>query len=91
MVRKEKAYQDKAAFVKNHLMPLLLALDVEVVNAEYKNEATALELANFGDWSNDKIFTGEWVVLTFKGGHSRGVYVVANSHLAICRDVLKTF
>lgn len=75
----------KHRFVKEHLSPLLRAVDTDIQEARYQIGATAEEVSY--QYAPSPI--SEYVIVVYSNGHSKGVDVSANSHLSICRDVLK--
>ena len=87
-----KCQQSKKEFVKYHLLPLIISLGYGISNVEYTTNATRGETGFYQGLNDMKDpISGEWVVLTFVNGYKKGVCVSGDSHLAICRDVLKTF
>lgn len=62
----------KSDFVKNHLKPLLLALDMHIKDAEYERRSR----------------TDEVVVITYEGGFKREVNVSCDNEYGITKDVL---
>jgi len=77
--------QAKHSFVKEHLSPLLRAIDADIQEARYQIGATLEEVS----YQHIPSPISEYVIIVYENGHTKGVDVSANSHLSICRDVLK--
>lgn len=92
--------QYKADFVENVLKPFLLELQNDLKDIRYVNVSTPNELdpyfqkdaynRNFfcGNFNFDTV-EGEWIILFFTTGGTRGIDVSADSFLAMTQDVLK--
>lgn len=72
----EELYDEKRAFIKDKLLPLVQAIDDTVKEAIYcVVESASVDL--------------EYVQLYYKNGSNRRIYVTADSLLALARDVLR--
>lgn len=68
--------QSKGTFVEEHLFPFLQAMDERIDTAAYHVvKSTSMDL--------------EYVLITWKDGQSRRIYVTATNLIAMSRDILR--
>ena len=72
----EEIYKEKADFIKDKLLPLLQAIDSNILDADYR----VLCLAPYDL---------EYILIHWKNTDDQRVYVTGDSLLAISRDVLR--
>ena len=72
----EEVYEEKKIFTEDSLLPFLQAIDKDIESAEYHTLTR-------------HPYDPEYIIITWKNGHSERVYVTGDSLLALSEDVLK--
>lgn len=76
MMTDEEIYKEKENFIKDKLLPLLQAIDSNIMDADYRVLCrTPYDL--------------EYILLHWKTAEDQRVYVTGDSLLAIAKDVLR--
>lgn len=76
MITDEEIYKEKENFIKDKLLPLLQAIDSNIMDADYRVLCrTPYDL--------------EYILLHWKTAEDQRVYVTGDSLLAIAKDVLR--
>lgn len=72
----EDIYKEKADFIKDKLLPLLQAIDSNIMDADYRVLCRSP-------------YDLEYILLHWKNAEGQRVYVTGDSLLAISKDVLR--
>ena len=76
MMTDEEIYKEKADFIKDKLLPLLQAIDNNIIDADYRVLCRTP-------------YALEYILLHWKNAEDQRVYVTGDSLLAIAKDVLR--
>lgn len=76
MMTDEEIYKEKADFIKDKLLPLLQAIDNNIIDADYRVLCRSP-------------YDLEYILLHWKNAEDQRVYVTGDSLLAIAKDVLR--
>lgn len=88
----------KAVWATKQLKPFLVSLEQNIVDVQYSVNAKVKELDYYfqcdaygGCSSNqpEDIVTGEWLIITYKGGYQKGINVGCCSLVAMAKEALR--